>query len=833
MADHNKPVVTVETKVDQKPLDKGLEQIKEKVKKAGEEASKPFKEMFKALSLEKLVEKGLEVVKDFFKESVEAAQEAEVNIGQLKNTLTGLGKGKYFDEILKNADELKEKFAVDDDVILETQARLETYGKLTEKQIKDLEPVIINYARKTGKSMDDATTDVLKGLEGQGKAFKTLGVQIKAGGTTAQNLATIMDDLGAKVAGAGEAYKNTAKGGIEAFHIAVEDLQKEVGKNLLPAIGDLARGFMPLIKEIEPLTKELVPILIGSLKSLAPLLKSLGEIIIKVLKPIGELFSIVASALNDLMPALTPVLDAFGEFSSAVISALIPPIKLLIDEFSVLLKEILPPLKFYFEALTKIWNVVGRVTNILYVAITKLVQKFNDWIKPIKGVSGAFEFFNKIVTGVVTKLKEAYKWVSDLLDKVEDFLGIKREKQLEEAGDAAKKTGDAAKKTGDEIVQADNKVDKNAEKLAKQAQKRDEELAKLKAKYLLDAREQLIAEQKNEYNLLVKKYPKEKALLAAAKAEQAKVLQDFDYKAQKAKDDIEQEAFDRELKIQQDLATSRQKDYEAQIADKKAATEKLIDNNKLAADMITNQENDLDDFQFAAKQELEEKKQALQMESLQIQHDADVEAANGNADAILDIERRFQVEKKKLEDAADEQKKNATLATISAINGYEQQGLAAAQSLADIADNAEKSRLAKGEKLSEETQKKQFKRKQALSLASAILSTAEGVAKSVAESPETGGLPGSAIAALIGGLQIAKILSTKFSADSSGSGGSSAAPSTPSISAGQTVGLGSQKPNLQLYNDNSFKPQKVFVTQTDISRVDNKVNVIQNRSVLK
>ena len=56
-----------------------------------------------------------------------------------------------------------------------------------------------------------------------------------------------------------------------------------------------------------------------------------------------------------------------------------------------------------------------------------------------------------------------------------------------------------------------------------------------------------------------------------------------------------------------------------------------------------------------------------------------------------------------------------------------------------------------------ELELKQAKREKAIALAQAIIQTALGVATAVAQSPMTGGLPGSAIAAAMGAIQIAAI----------------------------------------------------------------------------
>jgi hypothetical protein len=217
----------------------------------------------------------------------------------------------------------------------------------------------------------------------------------------------------------------------------------------------------------------------------------------------------------------------------------------------------------------------------------------------------------------------------------------------------------------------------------------------------------------------------------------------------------------------------------------------------------------------------------------------------GNADAEAKIRKKYADLEKAQDKSTSDQKKALALSTINTIGGYAKAGIDAAQGFADLADQADKNRLKAGEILSVATQEKEFKRHQALSLAGAILNTAEGISKAVAESPETGGLPGSAIAAVMGGLQIAKILSTKFSPDGGG-GGSAPTVSAPSIAsaqslnsstglntrAGQFYGIGTANYNNTSGNNNQ-SDQRVVLVASDVNVQQNKDNRVAVRATLR
>jgi len=242
--------------------------------------------------------------------------------------------------------------------------------------------------------------------------------------------------------------------------------------------------------------------------------------------------------------------------------------------------------------------------------------------------------------------------------------------------------------------------------------------------------------------------------------------------------------------------------------------------------------------------QLQKSKQALLDEQLK----QELKKEEGNAKATAAIWKKYNADTLKNTEDTNANKAADALKTINQIGGYAQQGLQGLSALNDIADQADKNRLKAGQKLSEETQKKEFKRKQGLSLANAIINTAEGISKAVAESPDTGGLPGSALAAVMGGLQIAKILSTKFEASGGDSGGGGSAPTVPTISApslaaapslnssgssfrpGQFYGIGTANYSNGL--STKAQPQQVYVLESDITTTQNKVSVQSGRATL-
>lgn len=186
------------------------------------------------------VAKATSLVSGFWEGSVQEALDADQATARFKATLDNLGRSDAFDRITKKADELASKFRyLDNDDITAVFNKLIDYGKLTEKQMNDLLPVIIDFAAKQRIPISEASDVIVKALEGNGKALKEYGIKITENSTQAERLGVVMTTLKDKVDGAGEAFQNSAAGGIAVAQQEFKNLQEDIGTNLLPVINNL------------------------------------------------------------------------------------------------------------------------------------------------------------------------------------------------------------------------------------------------------------------------------------------------------------------------------------------------------------------------------------------------------------------------------------------------------------------------------------------------------------------------------------------------------------------------------------------------------------------
>lgn len=180
-------------------------------------------------------------VSDFFNGAIKEAEEAQRAVNNLKQTLAGAGRGDLAAGLLKTADELQEKFSyLDNDDITAGFTKLIQFGGLTEKQLRELMPVIIDLnakqrlAGEANKSVADSADDLVKGLAGQGRELKKYGVEISNTMPLQQRINTLLGTFKDKVNGAADAYSNSLEGSVQKVNQQLRDQQEILGNNLLP-----------------------------------------------------------------------------------------------------------------------------------------------------------------------------------------------------------------------------------------------------------------------------------------------------------------------------------------------------------------------------------------------------------------------------------------------------------------------------------------------------------------------------------------------------------------------------------------------------------------------
>lgn len=173
----------------------------------------------------------------FFQSAIDEFVEMDKNVRLLQNTLRNIGVPEAFSRMENSAKRLAQQFGhLDDDEILKVFNQLTVYGKLSEDQMNQLLPVIIDFAAATGQDLPSATSVLVKALEGNARALKDYGINIKDTKNSAEAFGVIMTQLAPKVKGVAQAFGESDAGGLAKAKQDFKDLKEEIGGGLLPVL---------------------------------------------------------------------------------------------------------------------------------------------------------------------------------------------------------------------------------------------------------------------------------------------------------------------------------------------------------------------------------------------------------------------------------------------------------------------------------------------------------------------------------------------------------------------------------------------------------------------
>ena len=221
-----------------KKLDGDIKSLKGSVRQVGQQVS-TFKDQLMQVAGPLAAAFSVQQVIAFGKECITAFTDAEKNANALKFALVNIGgeSGSAVDKLIKQSEQLQEVSIFSDDDIQKAQHQLAVFG-LTAEEIEKLTPQILDMATASGQDLGSATDTVIKGINGQTKGLKMLGIDYKDTGSKAENLAILTDKLGKFQGAAGDAT-NTAAGKAAVFANRWDNVKETIGGYLVGAGGGL------------------------------------------------------------------------------------------------------------------------------------------------------------------------------------------------------------------------------------------------------------------------------------------------------------------------------------------------------------------------------------------------------------------------------------------------------------------------------------------------------------------------------------------------------------------------------------------------------------------
>lgn len=245
-----------------------------------------------------LVTSAVGTLTDFLGDAVSMAAEEEASIKRLTTAITENdaawdGNIDAVEEVITS----RQRLAFADDAQRDSLAGLVSVTKDVTKAL-DLQRVAMDLARLRGLDLRTATDLIGKVYAGNLGTLSRYGIVLRKGATATEALAEIQK----RASGQAEAYANTTAGAMESLQIELENLQEDIGKELLPVMRDLAifarDDLVPALRDV-----------IGMVKTLGDYSDELGTILNIVTLNVGA----QNAAIEDYFASLDPWVRTFND----------------------------------------------------------------------------------------------------------------------------------------------------------------------------------------------------------------------------------------------------------------------------------------------------------------------------------------------------------------------------------------------------------------------------------------------------------------------------------------------------------------------------------------
>lgn len=335
----------------------------------------------------------------FLKQSIDAAKD-KLKADKLleTNLMKQANASKEHIKMLKDeASALQDVGVVGDDVAVAGASRLAVF-KMNADQIKKTMPILddmIAFDKGLNGTQEDAIAIgelYGKAINGKVNALKKYGVVLTANEeklfkvmSTEQRIDFINKKLEKSIGGTNKALRATDEGKIVAMKGAWGDMQAELGKKLMPKLGNLAEWFhskIPTIQDfILSLADKVEAMVIKAEPYIVQIKELLGKMFEKIKPALDEVWDIVQKAgsfaidiakdIKDnwdwIAPIITGVAVAFGVYKTAVMLA---------SAKTLLFNGIMVVTNFLLNA-----NPIGIVVLAIGALIGAVVAIYKNWDK--------------------------------------------------------------------------------------------------------------------------------------------------------------------------------------------------------------------------------------------------------------------------------------------------------------------------------------------------------------------------------------------------------------------------------------------------------------------
>lgn len=379
-----------------------------------------------------------------------AAADEEKGIAKLNAALKASDKSfKGNTDSIEAAIKTRERLAFSDDDLRSSLSFLVTKTHDSKRALA-LQTTAMDLARLKGISLDEASQMLTKGLDGNQKILKQLGITLPKTATEQERLTAIQK----AAAGQADAYSKTASGGFEGFQIVLGDLVEDIGGFVLPML--TALGVFLRDTVVPVVSQQVVPAIKGAIAAVTDWATQNKPLIDQIVGFVGGALSVIGHVIGDIVvPAISAVVDAVskwvganqpliqgvGDFLAHAIQTIIDVLKVVIPIVMKVAQTVMPILGkavgvvgdvivASFKVIQGVWNTLWTVATAVTGGIGKAWQGLTGVIKTvwdgIIGIAkGAANFMIGIVNGIIRAIDGIQIHIGRIgLDTPAGFIGV-------------------------------------------------------------------------------------------------------------------------------------------------------------------------------------------------------------------------------------------------------------------------------------------------------------------------------------------------------------------------------------------------------------------------
>ena len=332
------PDLNLKVNLDTSGVSKGVSETESQVKQVGTAATQAgskfsdLKNIMLGTFAGAEIQRGIQQLTNFLKESVKAAEEAQASTARLATAMNNakVNTDANREAVTKTIEKMEGLGFAGNSARQALGQLITTTGNVSEAS--KLMGVAADYARMKHVDLATAATVLSRGTVGAARAFREYGITLDTTLPKNEAIKKAFDELNQKIGGQAQAYLKTYAGQMELLHTRTEALKEGIGGALLPVLTKflnwLMNGFEWLQKHKEIMTvlaAVIGTVLVAAIGAAVAAAWSLVAGFVAAVAPIAAVAAGIALLWNHsekfrkvAVEALKIVIEAFGYLLGAI-----------------------------------------------------------------------------------------------------------------------------------------------------------------------------------------------------------------------------------------------------------------------------------------------------------------------------------------------------------------------------------------------------------------------------------------------------------------------------------------------------------------------------------